>query len=119
MANIAIFRTGKTPQYLKSVNTPDYESDPNVIVNPDISALGSVPLKYWKREKDNVLEMTQAEKDVVDATALQTQKDNVVLGDDIEALVSVLGTKGISITNTEILTEIKSKITQKEVKTYG
>lgn len=66
MANVVIFKTGKTPQYLRSVNTPDYEGDPNVIINPDVSALKDIPLKYWKRDGDNVLEMSEAEKQAID-----------------------------------------------------
>lgn len=54
-----------TCEYLKSVNTPDYPVE-DWIINPDLSALEEVPQKYWKIDGDNVLEMTQAEKDAVD-----------------------------------------------------
>lgn len=67
MANVAIFKSGQVPRYLLSVNTPDYDQDPDVLVNPDVSAVASVPLKYWKRVGDLIEEMTQAEKDAVDA----------------------------------------------------
>jgi hypothetical protein len=69
MANIAIFHAGQTPQYLTSVNTQDYSSDPDAIINPDVSALTAVAVKYWKRSGDLVLEMTAGEKDAVDAAA--------------------------------------------------
>lgn len=66
MSNVAIFKAGKTPEYLVSVNTPDYDKDPDVLVNPDVSALKDVPLKYWKRQGSVVTEMTQPEKLAVD-----------------------------------------------------
>lgn len=55
-----------TKQYLRSVNEPDY---PQVdwIWSPDVSALAGVPTKYWNISGDLVTEMTQAEKDAVDA----------------------------------------------------
>ena len=63
MANV-INRT--TKQYLRSVNTPDFPVE-DWIINPDLSALESVPQKYWKVVGDTVVEMDQAEKDAVDA----------------------------------------------------
>ena len=55
-----------TLQYLQSVNTPDY---PVVdwVINPDLSGVAGVPQKYWKLTGDVVSEMSQAEKDAVDA----------------------------------------------------
>jgi hypothetical protein len=55
-----------TKQYLKSVNTPDYPSV-DWIINPDLSALAGVPTKYWTITGDVITEMTQGEKDAVDA----------------------------------------------------
>lgn len=68
-----------TKQHLLSVNTPDF--DPGVwIINPDLTGLFNrptriylVPLKYWKIEGDAVSEMSQAEKDAVDAALTSTQ----------------------------------------------
>lgn len=55
-----------TIEYIASVNTPDY-SPAIWIINPDLSLLlDIVPWKYWKVSGDSVLEMSQAEKDVVD-----------------------------------------------------
>ena len=56
-----------TCEHLKSVNTPDYPIE-DWVINPDLSSLSDIPTKYWKCEGDLVLEMTQGEKDVVDAT---------------------------------------------------
>ncbi len=63
MANV-INKT--TLQYLKSVNTIDYLNDSNWIINPDLSSLQTVPAKYWKVDGDNIVEMTEAEKSVID-----------------------------------------------------
>ena len=54
-------------QYLKSVNTPDYDGVTDKLVNPDLSALSAVAQKYWKESTGSVVEMTQAEKDAIDA----------------------------------------------------
>lgn len=67
MANVALFRAGQTPQYLTSVHTPLYESDPDAIINPDVTAVAAVALQYWKRSGNSVLEMTAGEKTAVDA----------------------------------------------------
>lgn len=67
MANVAIFRSNQLPQYLTSVHTTLYESDPDVIINPDVSALTAVPLKYWKRNGNLVQEQSAAEKTTTDA----------------------------------------------------
>lgn len=55
-----------TKEYRLSVNTPEYNST-DWIINPDVSALAGVPTKYWNISGDTVTEMTQAEKDAVDA----------------------------------------------------
>lgn len=56
-----------------SIHTPDY--DPGTwIINPDLSGVSGVPKKYWKIDGDNVVEMTQPEKDAVDAAELADAK---------------------------------------------
>ena len=50
--------------YGRSVHTPDYMGNPDILINPAIP--DGVPEKYWKVEFDNILEMSQAEKDAVD-----------------------------------------------------
>jgi len=87
MANIARFRAGQTPEYLISVNTPEYSSDPDCIVNPDVSAVINVPRKYWKRVGHQVQEMSLAEKQAIDdaeASAVQARIDNL---EQIDAVV--------------------------------
>ena len=69
MANV-INRT--TCEYLESVNTPDF-SVLDWIINPDLSAVSGVPMKYWKCSGDSVVEMSQAEKDTVDAAEAASQ----------------------------------------------
>lgn len=56
-----------TSELLESVNTPDY--DPAVwIINPDLSAVEGVPLRYLKLGPgDKVVEMSTSEKAAVDA----------------------------------------------------
>ena len=54
-------------QYLKSVNTPDYDGVTDKVVNPDLSAVSAVAQKYWKESTGSIVEMSQAEKDAIDA----------------------------------------------------
>ena len=54
-------------EYNPSANTPDYDSEPNKLVNPDLSLLeGIVPVIYWKRVGSTVVEMNQTEKETID-----------------------------------------------------
>lgn len=54
-------------EYNPSANTPDYNSEPNKLVNPDLSLLeGIVPVLYWKRVGTTVVEMNQTEKETID-----------------------------------------------------
>ena len=72
MADIIIYDpadsdvAGRVTQYVTSVNTPDYDGETNKLVNPDLSSLSAVPQKYWKESSGSVVEMTQAEKDVIE-----------------------------------------------------
>lgn len=55
----------QTKQFIRSVNTPDF--DPTEwLINPDLSAVSDVEKKYWKIDKNSVSEMTEQEKAAVD-----------------------------------------------------
>ena len=66
MANVAIYdlATKRILKYLRSVHTPNYANRDDVLINP---ALPDCSMKYWKVESGIIVEMTQPEKDVVDA----------------------------------------------------
>jgi len=72
MANV-VNRTAVPLQILYSVNTPDYDPA-DWIINPDLSILDTVPLKYCKVSGDLIVEMTAAEKAAVDAAELDAAK---------------------------------------------
>jgi len=81
MSNIAIFNPGavvanQVVEYKISVNTPDYENDPLVVINPDLSLLESVPMKYWVVNDGVVVEMTPEQKTAVDSFNLPDVKNN-------------------------------------------
>ena len=65
MANVI---NKSTKEYRTSIHTPMYDPA-DWLINPDVSAVISVPQKYWKLVGSplSVVEMTQAEKDAVDA----------------------------------------------------
>lgn len=87
-----------------SVNTPDYPVA-QWIINPDLSGVASVPKKYWKIVGDNVEEMTQAEKDVVDAAeaaadkaAKEARVKENITADPLEGLTVDIQVSGLSVT---------------------
>lgn len=77
MADV-IHRT--TLRFLPSVNEPDYP-EPTWKWNPDMTAVAGVPQIYWKAPADwdvvnaGPVEMTQPEKDAVDAAILTAARD--------------------------------------------
>lgn len=78
MANV-LHKTRDPVDYRTSVNEPDYPQE-DWWWSPDISAVENVPRKYWARPLTNpVTEMSQAEKDALDAadagTAVTNEKD--------------------------------------------
>lgn len=70
MSNV-LHRT--TLQYLKSVNTPDYDSG-TWVINPDMTPVDGVLTMYWVLTGDVLSEMSQGEKDTVDAARLPAYK---------------------------------------------
>ena len=84
MSNVVIFKDGEV-KYLKSVHTPDYLSNPDAIINPNIPI--GVPIKYWKRNGDIVLEMDTSEKNAVDIA--NAPKDNTALINSIKTKTSL------------------------------
>ena len=74
MSNVVKYETatGFVKEYLLSVNDPDYESPippHSFLISPDVSALSSVPVKYWKVVDGLVVEMSTAEKQALDDAA--------------------------------------------------
>jgi hypothetical protein len=72
MSNVVFFDPNGIVQnlvtnYLISVNTPDYESMQNVLINPDLSSVHNVLQKYWKVQDTSVIEMSNSEKEIIDA----------------------------------------------------
>jgi len=74
MANVIIFDevTKRVTDYLKSVHTPDYTGRDDIIINPE--NLPICVMKYWKIANGQIVEMSQAEKDAVDAEEKQREK---------------------------------------------
>ena len=71
-------------KFLPSANVPDYQGNPNTLVNPDLTLLWNiatqtyiVPLKYWKYDGvSDIVEMSQPEKDAIDAIDPEVVKLN-------------------------------------------
>lgn len=75
MADV-LHKTADPVDYRESVNTPDYDPT-DWFINPDVSAVAAVEQKYWKRPlTDPVAEMTQGEKDAVDAALASAATNN-------------------------------------------
>lgn len=83
-------------QYRPSVNTPDFPEE-DWIINPDLSSVENVLVKYWKITSDVVSEMSQAEKDLVDASLLpnaKTRKHQQIKGRSIQLVIEALADLG-------------------------
>ena len=68
-----------TKELKRSVHTPDFPAT-DWVINPDLSAVDGVPANYWKITGDVVSEMSQAEKDAVDADLLVAEKASKIAG---------------------------------------
>ena len=53
-----------------SVNTPDYNGVANKVINPDLSSVLSLPMKFWKVDGTSVVGMSSGEQNTVDASLL-------------------------------------------------
>lgn len=116
MANVLHRSTG---QYRQSAHTPDY--DPvNWIINPDVSAVADVPLKYWKISGDTVSAMIRAERDVVDAAEIaaaiaaekEAAKANLRNDRLTTALVTVMSVEDRAITKRSLAAVIAAVETE-------
>lgn len=82
-----------TRQFLASVNTPDFpESD--WIINPDLSAVGGFPSKYWIITGNVITLQTPAQRDLtddqefIDAMLAQSTTEDQIFGDGIDGLLT-------------------------------
>lgn len=107
MANVLINKNGKL-EYLTSVDTGDYVVNPNVpkdkivpkngvLINPDLTLVRNVDMKYWKITGNQVIPMNLAERQVIDdaeAVERQQAKDNFI---DVSTpkLIKALILKGV------------------------
>lgn len=80
--NIVIYDTTtyRVNSYKISVNTPYYTSRIDVVINPDVSLLEGIPLRYWKYDNGYIVEMTQGEKDTVDTGIAEAQELGIRTG---------------------------------------
>lgn len=116
MANVVLFTNG-VAQYLKSVNTPDYEGNPNALIDPDLSAVQGVDMQWWKLDGSSVVEMSPAEKQAILDAKLADRKsraDQLLanLPEVLTALIKVINLRLPSnkITKAELITAIKAEI---------
>jgi hypothetical protein len=78
-----------TKQYLQSADPNGLPEDlSNYISAPDLSAVAGVPPRYWNISGDVVTEMTQPQKDAVDAALLDAARDAAISAeiDNVEAI---------------------------------
>ena len=68
---------GTVTGYLRSVNTPDYEGQTNVLINPTLPEGWGGRLDFWKVVDGAITELSQAEKDAItsaEAAAVKAAK---------------------------------------------
>lgn len=73
----AVSKTTPTKGVIHSINTPDYPTN-DYFIDP---VLPSSDKRYWKNDSGALAEMTQAEKDVVDAVIAEENQRQAVLID--------------------------------------
>ena len=115
-SEVVCFNPDKTVSfYGRSVHTPNYSSNSDCLINPDLSALRSIDRKFWKRGglfNNKVVEMNQAEKIQRDLDNQQTANNNARRAIDslrvsVEDLVEALESKGL-VAKQEIIDQIKT-----------
>ncbi len=78
MANIVVYDpadaivANRVITYIRSGHTPDYQVG-NYLINPDVTGLSGIDIKYWKENAGAVVEMIQAEKDAIDDALKQPE----------------------------------------------
>jgi len=98
MSNIAIYNPSavvpnQVTQYLISVNTPDYDSESNKIVDPDLTGLTGIQMQYWKAVGSGLTGMDSSEIATVDNSLLPSVRDGrkEYLKDRVEEFLSEQG----------------------------
>lgn len=82
---------------------------PDVLINPDISAVKNVDKKYWKRVGNAVVEMTKVEKKIVDdAKKAKKIKDIEDLNFEGKEAINILIDAGI-VTKQQVVDSLKAK----------
>jgi hypothetical protein len=114
-----------TIEYYSSIHSPDF-GPPWVLDQPEADALykAGVPIWYWKVVGGVATEMTQAEKDAVNAANLNANRDaNAAILDNIEnilravCLVVLDQVNGDRSTINAILTAVDQATTLADLKT--
>ena len=110
MANVLIYNTdnGRFVDYLKSVNTPDYEGRPDVLINPDMNNVTGVEKKYQIVDSGSVREMTQQEKDIVDAEIIPDENaKNEANADNLNVTIKQAFIAWLDVYNSKVPSQYK------------
>jgi hypothetical protein len=68
MSNVVIYNpsdpvvVNRVTSYLLSVNTPDYNSNPNALINPDLSEIINISPIFWKFNNNTIVAMSSDEQ---------------------------------------------------------
>lgn len=81
MARLVIYDTitNRIKEYQPSGNEGLYIGQPGVLIDPDISGLLTVPIQYWIHDAGAIREMTQAEKDTLNAEIVSANVSSIRL----------------------------------------
>ena len=76
---------GRVTDYLLRANTPDYETNPNALINPDLSLVTGIEQRFWKVSDSTVIPMSTSDKSsmlpgikIDHKTYLQNQAHSVI-----------------------------------------
>lgn len=62
MSNFVVFKGNTVIDYLRDQDDAYFVNRPDVLKNPDLSAVDGIDIRYWKKEGDQILPMTSIER---------------------------------------------------------
>lgn len=90
MSRVILFKGG-LPEIIDSAHTPDYMGRPDAVINPDLSGVETVPMKYWKKSGNRVVIMTSTERDAVDTARSSQIESRASLNKKVDTALRTIG----------------------------
>lgn len=110
----------QTFEYRKSVNTVQY-MDGSWLINPDLTDVEYVPVKYWKIDGETIVEMSQEEKNIINNSEVEILRNTLI--DQIDDKTAELIAEGFYVFSDKFSLSISAQTNAQavliELKTSG